>query len=113
MSFITTAVAGPSRIPYGAAGKVATRAACSQTGARRSYAEQQRRRRGAEEEATTVGGVGVAQKPMFAHDDPKSYDEWVYKVGWKYKRPSPGHKARWLGNEVVSLIYPKSLHTRC
>lgn len=101
MSFITSAVAGPSRIPYGTAARVVCSATQCGGAQRRTYADN--RREAAEDEAPTIeGGVGIREMPAFG-DRPKTYDEWLYKVAYQYKRPGRGHKARWLGKEVVSI----------
>ncbi|KAL1410118.1 hypothetical protein Q8F55_004121 [Vanrija albida] len=77
MSFCTSAIAGPSRLPA----SVGRAARAVPAAAARGYAT----RRG---EETTVS---------FAED---GYAFWMLTVGWKYKTPARGGKAKWLGGDV-------------
>jgi hypothetical protein len=102
MSFIT-AVAGPSRLPYGA--QAARTCAAAAHGAQRGYAAPARRSREGEGEvdvwtAKPIEGAGPAGKTR--ESKPEDFIGWLRKVGWEYRRPEPGQRARWLGKHVVS-----------
>ncbi|WOO79774.1 uncharacterized protein LOC62_02G003290 [Vanrija pseudolonga] len=81
MSFCTSAIAGPSRLPACAGRVIAaqsvTRAsapASRRYASSRSSTDQEKRER--------------------------SYNTWLSEVGWQYKTPERGAKAKWLGGDV-------------